>query len=482
MSKHHLVWLRGDLRVADHPAFHAACSDADSHVTALYAYTPKQWQQHDVAAVRIDFEWRQLHSLANDLAALNIALVVLIADTYSMLVPKLLNWCQTHRVSSVFAHEAYELNEQARDVTVRAELAACGIESQWFHDNCIIPPGRVLTNDGRYYTVFTPFKRNWLMQLAERPIELLPVPTKRQASVVEASPLADRAPGIEVPISDELVQTLWAVGEAQAHMRLAQFISEDGGRYNIQRNLPAVNGTSTLSPYLAAGIISARQCLFAAEQHARRHAGQQGLETWISELCWRDFYKHILVGFPHVCRHQAFKRNTDVLPWSKNTEHFQAWCAGRTGFPIVDAAMRQLNETGWMHNRLRMITAMFLTKDLFIDWRLGERYFMQHLIDGDLSANNGGWQWSASTGNDAAPYFRIFNPFLQSKKSDPDGEFIRRFVPELAELDAKRIHEPHAKGLDVGLQYPEPIVDHARARLDTLAYFKALGNAATEPT
>ena len=201
------------------------------------------------------------------------------------------------------------------------------------------------------------------------------------------------------------------------------------------------------------------------------------MDTWISELCWRDFYKHILLGFPHVCRHQAFKRETDKLPWSHNEANFQAWCEGRTGFPIVDAAMRQLNETGWMHNRLRMITAMFLTKDLFIDWRLGERYFMQHLIDGDLSANNGGWQWSASTGNDAAPYFRIFNPFLQSKKCDPDGEFIRRFVPELAHLDAKRIHEPHAKGVDVRLKYPKPIVDHAFARLDTLAYFKALNAA-----
>lgn len=476
-ASHHLVCLRSDLRIADHPALHAACADPSARVTALYAYTPQQWQQHDVAAVRIDFEWRQLQSLATELAELNIALIVLAADDYAELVPKLLDWCQVHSVNSVFAHEAYEINERARDAIIQKGLNELGIESQWFHDSCIIKPGRVLTGDGRFYTVFTPFKRNWLMQLAEQPVRLLPAPEKRIDFAVASSQLSARAPGINVSIADDLVQTLWPVGETEAYARLAQFIEEDGGCYHEQRDFPAINGTSTLSPYLATGVISARQCLYLAEQHKHHHPGQQGLDTWISELCWRDFYKHILHGFPHVCRHQAFKRETDRLPWSHNEEHFKAWCEGRTGFPIVDAAMRQLNETGWMHNRLRMITAMFLTKDLFIDWRLGERYFMQHLIDGDLSANNGGWQWSASTGNDAAPYFRIFNPFLQSKKCDPDGDFIRRFVPELAHLDAKRIHEPHAKGVDTQLKYPKPIVNHAVARLDTLAYFKALNAA-----
>ena len=474
-SQHNLVWLRNDLRVADHPAFHTACHDPHARVTALYAYTPKQWQAHDVAAVRIDFEWRQLYSLANDLAALNIPLVVLFADDYTSLVPQFMRWCETHAVDSVFAHHAYELNEQARDTQVMAELRTRGIDSQWLHDSCIITPGSVLTGDGRYYTVFTPFKRNWLAQLAERPVRLLPPPSPRQSAAVTATERPATPPGIELALDCTLIHGLWPVGEALAHQRLAQFITEDGGRYGERRDLPAVNGTSTLSPYLAAGVVSARQCLVAAEQHRHLFAGQQGLETWISELCWRDFYKHILVGFPHVCRHQAFKRDTDALPWSHNSEHFDAWCQGRTGFPIVDAAMRQLNETGWMHNRLRMISAMFLTKDLFIDWRLGERYFMQQLIDGDLSANNGGWQWSASTGNDAAPYFRIFNPFLQSKKCDPNGDFIRQFVPELAHLDAKRIHEPHAKGVDVRIKYPKPIVDHSKARLNTLAYFKSLG-------
>lgn len=474
VAEHRVVWLRNDLRLADHPAFHRACDDSQAQVTALYAYTPGQWRQHDMSLVRQDFEWRQLRALATSLAELNIALVVMEANDYATLVPKIVAWCQSHQVSALYAHEAYELNEQARDKHVQQGLHAQGIATHWLHDSCIITPGQVLTGDGRFYTVFTPFKRNWLAQLAAHPVQLLPPPSKRPAPAIQSTALSASAPGLARDARQPLHDTLWPVGEREAHQRLAQFISDDGRRYKDQRDFPAINGTSTLSPYLAAGALSARQCLVAAEQHKRHHADQQGLDTWISELCWRDFYKHILIGFPHVCRHQAFKRDTDRLPWSTHEAHFAAWCAGQTGFPIVDAAMRQLNETGWMHNRLRMIVAMFLTKDLFIDWRLGERYFMQQLIDGDLSANNGGWQWSASTGNDAAPYFRIFNPFLQSKKCDPDGAFIRQFVPELAHLDAKRIHEPHAKGRDVRLAYPLPIVDHGKARLDTLAYFKAL--------
>jgi deoxyribodipyrimidine photo-lyase len=238
--------------------------------------------------------------------------------------------------------------------------------------------------------------------------------------------------------------------------------------------LVAENGTSTLSPYLASGIVSARQCFHYAMIKRHHAASSVGFDTWISELCWRDFYKHILVAFPKVCRNQPFKDETKALKWQQDEVLFTAWCNGKTGYPIIDAAMRQLKKTGWMHNRLRMITAMFLTKDLFIDWRLGERFFMQHLVDGDFSANNGGWQWSASTGNDAVPYFRIFNPVLQSKKFDPDGRFIRQFIPEISHLSDQQIHLPHAKGQVSQLNYPLPIVDHSLARTFTLSQFNAL--------
>jgi len=268
---------------------------------------------------------------------------------------------------------------------------------------------------------------------------------------------------------------LWPAGEAAALKRLEAFCAKGLMDYKARRDLPAVSGTSALSPYLTVGSLSPRTAM-AMAQHANggsADGGQQGAATWMSELIWREFYKHVLAHFPRVCMHRPFKPETARLKWEDNPAHLKAWQEGRTGFPIVDAAQRQLLATGWMHNRLRMITAMFFTKDLLLDWRLGERHFMRCLIDGDLSANNGGWQWSAGTGTDAAPYFRIFNPTTQSEKFDPDGEFIRTWVPELAKVSSKDIHDPPPL-LRARLGYPPPIVDHARARDRTLKAWKAL--------
>ncbi|HAL67580.1 MAG TPA: deoxyribodipyrimidine photo-lyase, partial [Pseudomonas sp.] len=228
---------------------------------------------------------------------------------------------------------------------------------------------------------------------------------------------------------------------------------------------------------LAAGVISPRQCLHAALAHNRGEfdSGSSGVQTWINELLWREFYKHILTGYPQVSRHRAFRAHTEALPWRNAPKEFEAWQQGRTGFPIIDAAMRQMLATGWMHNRLRMLTAMFLSKNLLIDWRLGERHFMRHLIDGDLAANNGGWQWSASTGTDSVPYFRIFNPVSQSQRFDPKGRFIRQWVPELQDIDDKNIHDPgKCHGLIDANLYPSPIVDLHSSRQRALQAFKEL--------
>lgn len=474
---HHVCWLRHDLRCADNTALLAASAQDDAAVTALYLITPTQWREHEVAAVRVDFELRQLAVLREDLAALGIPLVVLQAERYDDVPSLLREWCRTHAVDEMHANIQHEVNERARDAGVTVVLGAAGVRCHWHEDLCILPPGRVLTGEGRPYTVFSPFKRNWLQQLGSgsRP-RGLPARRRRQAPVASEVPsaLPDWTPHVDEPLRLHL----WPAGEQAAHARLASFADADLGDYDRQRDRPAINGTSTLSPYLAAGILSARQCLAVALQRRAAGGRESGIDTWISELCWRDFYKHILVHFPHVCRGRAFRRETDAIAWRDDDALFEAWCEGRTGYPIVDAAMRQLRETGWMHNRLRMITAMFLSKDLFIDWRRGESHFMRHLIDGDFSANNGGWQWSASTGNDAAPYFRVFNPESQGRKFDPDGEFIRRFVPELAGLDAARIHAPHAKSVFPG--YALPVVDHGAARLHAIASFKALGEAARD--
>jgi deoxyribodipyrimidine photo-lyase len=239
-----------------------------------------------------------------------------------------------------------------------------------------------------------------------------------------------------------------------------------------------VAGTSRLSPYLAVGVVTARQCLRAAidANRGRLDRGHPGPRAWIDELIWREFYRHVLVGFPRVSMNRAFRPETEPLPWRQDERQFKAWCQGRTGVPIVDAAMRQLQQEGWMHNRLRMIVAMYLAKDLFIDWRRGERHFMHHLIDGDLASNNGGWQWAASTGTDAAPYFRVFNPHRQSRRYDPEGLFIRRYVPELRELDSGSIHDPSAiDRRDFSrLGYPAPLCDHGQARRQVISAFKRL--------
>ncbi len=270
---------------------------------------------------------------------------------------------------------------------------------------------------------------------------------------------------------------LWPAGEPEAQRRLENFVQRIGN-YQRVRDMPAVNGTSLLSPYLAAGVISPRQCLAAAlAANKGQIAGDDGVATWISELAWRDFYTHVLVGFPRVSKHRPFKLKTDQLNWRTDEPKFEAWKQGRTGYPIVDAGMRQLNQTGWMHNRLRMVTAMFLTKHLLIDWRWGEKYFMQHLIDGELAANNGGWQWSASTGTDSVPYFRIFNPFSQSKRFDPDGDFIKKLCPELSPIPPAALHDEKKFSAAIakhGVDYPTYIVDYKQGRERALQAFKNL--------
>jgi deoxyribodipyrimidine photo-lyase len=363
-------------------------------------------------------------------------------------------------------------------------IRACeeaGIETEAHHAGTILPPGSVLTGNGDPYSVFTPFRKRWLSILDRRALEPLGRPRSQQRAGLDDGaerPSAPAAARSELPtgidgVGRDKVRDRFPAGEEEAAGRLARFLQEPARRYDADRDFPAIDGTSTLSPYLAAGVISPRQCLHAAVQAngGRLADGNPGISAWITELIWRDFYRHVVALFPHVSRGQAFRTETDALAWRRSEADLAAWKEGRTGYPLVDAGMRQLNETGWMHNRLRMITAMFLSKHLLLDWREGERWFMNKLVDGDFAANNGGWQWSASTGTDAAPYFRIFNPHTQAKRFDPDGRFIRRWVPELADAPDRSLFDPDkhpVKG------YPRPVVNHRLARQRALEAFKAL--------
>jgi len=445
------VWFRNDLRLLDNTAWDRADTLGGVQL-ALYIDTPEQDKRHDVAPIKRDFKQRCVESLKQAVEAQGIAFYELSVDTYDAVPPALLEFAESFGVTQFIANREYALNEEARDKACAELLRAHDITLRLPHDQAILPPGSVLTQQGKPYTVFTPFYRNWAQQLQQYP----EVPGDQSADGISDEP--------------------WPAGEAGAWQVLQRFCEARVSPYKAQRDFPAVEGTSQISPYLALGVISPRVCVqMAINAGGGTLAFDEGVETWVKELAWRDFYIHILHFFPRVSRHKAFKEDTEQLAWRDSEADFTAWCEGRTGIPIVDAAMRQLNQTGWMHNRLRMITAMFLTKHLLIDWRKGEQYFMSRLIDGHLASNNGGWQWAASTGTDAAPYFRIFNPIRQSEKFDKDGEFIRRYVPELAKLQGKPIHGPtDAQRRAFAPDYPAPIVDLDEGRKRALAAFKAL--------
>ena len=472
-----LVWFRSDLRLDDNPALAAACEHSDRGVVAVYVFTPEQWQEHDWAPVKIEFVRRTLVELSGALEAKNIALRVLTVPRFADVPKAIAKLANDSGCDGLYYNEEYEVNETRRDEAVRERFESAVGEVHVFTDQCVFKPGEIRTGEGNFYTVFTPFRRTWYKAYENDPEAVTPIgkPRKLPEMVGKPDAIPEAIRGYEdVPAhADD-----WEAGEKESHRRLGAFLGKRIDAYKDERDFPAIDATSVLSPYLACGAISLRRCVHEAVEwnDGKLYKGSPGAVHWISELVWREFYKHILVGFPRVSMHRAFKLSTEKLRWNENEEHLRAWQEGRTGVPIVDAAMRQLVQTGWMHNRLRMITAMFLTKNLFIDWHLGERFFMRHLIDGDLAANNGGWQWSASTGTDAAPYFRIMNPYSQSKKFDPDGDFIRKYVPELAELDAKEIHDPSQLPplMRSKIDYPDPLVDVSKTRRRAIEAFKAL--------
>jgi len=417
----------------------------------------------------------QVDELGKALAALGIPLHLLRVETFAEMPTALASLSRELGVSQLYANQAIEIDEQRRDLAVSAMLAEQEVSCHWFNGCCVLPPGRVLTGSGEMFKVFTPFSRAWLKALEEDGFVIHRAPAPR-AEPLPWQPLTERE-WIDGALGDVTPDTRWPVGEAEAQRRLHAFLEQAVLDYGETRDFPAQAGTSILSPYLAAGIISPRQCVGALQQrlgHRPQSKAQPGF-VWLNELVWREFYRHLLVLVPTLSMNLPFKPETAALPWSWDPVAFAAWCEGRTGYPIVDAAMRCLNATGWMHNRLRMIVASFLTKDLHIHWRLGEDYFMSQLIDGDLAANNGGWQWAAGTGADAAPYFRVFNPTTQGQRFDPQGDFIRTWVTELADIPAAYVHQPHDwLRLKGGRGYPAPMVDHALARVKAIEMFRNL--------
>lgn len=469
-----LVWFRRDLRVKDNPALFNAAEQSSKGVIGLFFVTPRQWLEHCDSNCKVHFWLENLRLLSASLAKFNIPLLIKKCDTWDEIPEMILSLVKKHQCSNLFLNREYEVNESRRDRRVELSMRQADIGVRRFHDRVIVPPREIATKDERFYSVFTPYRRVWDTKAVDF-VEPLPEPRKQLENGLKSSPIPNSVAGFDFK---KVRNDLWKPGEAEAQSRLKKFARRVGG-YDQARDIPSLCGTSLLSPYLAAGVISPRICVQAALKlnKGKIDGLNEGAKVWIAELTWRDFYTHVIVGFPRVSKGMPFKPKTEGINWRTNEKDLEAWKSGQTGYPIVDAGMRQLNQTGWMHNRLRMVTAMFLTKHLLIDWRLGEKYFMEKLIDGDLAANNGGWQWSASTGTDSVPYFRIFNPFSQSKRFDPDGLFIKKFCPELANAPPKSFHDAAKLAnviSDLNLDYPQFVVDYKEGRERALKAFKSL--------
>ncbi|WP_284879745.1 cryptochrome/photolyase family protein [Acinetobacter variabilis] len=467
-----LIWFRQDLRIHDHAALWHATQQGPC--IALAVLSPEQWQLHQDARIKTDFYLRRLKYLKQQLQQLNIPLIILNIPLWKDLAPEILNLCQTLKIESLHANIEVGVNELKRDAQVQQLLEQQQIRVELYHDRTLFPLGSIRNQSNQAYQVYSAFKKKCYERL------ILDIPAcYPEIEAQDPIQLSTKLPNVDLEkfSADYVVEhaaQLWPAEDRTALDLLDDFIEDKMAHYKTDRDLPAVDGTSRLSPYLNIGVISVRQCMQALFQDGYFQIEDVGQQTWLDELLWREFYLQTLFDFPRVSKHQPFKQNTNKIQWRNTPEDLAAWQQGQTGIPIVDAGMRQMLATGWMHNRVRMITAMFLCKNLLIDWRLGESWFMQHLIDGDLAANNGGWQWCASTGMDAVPYFRIFNPVSQSLKFDPNGDYIREWVPELAHLDAKSIHEPYARNPDLQLDYPKPIVDLKASRVRAIEAFKQI--------
>jgi len=451
-------WFRSDLRIRDNRALEAASRDEE--LIPLFVLDDRLLEG---SPRRARFLLGCLTRLDDGLRERGQRLVVRRGDP-TKIVPQL---CREQKVDRLHFNRDYGPFATERDTEVQRAAEKHGVSVHSHKDRVVFESGELQTQSGAPYRVYTPFQRAWWQRFENQPEE----PGTRCA-------LADPVKGIEpgaLPSPEEMGldddTEIPTPGEAAARRRLKSFLERDVADYTERRDLPADDATSRLSPYLRLGVVSVRLCIDEAQQAATEDRKLEGgARKWIDELIWRDFYHSILHTHPFV-RESNFRSEYDGLQWNDDDEGFAAWCEGRTGFPFVDAGMRQLAATGWMHNRARMVVASFLTKDLGIDWRRGERFFMERLVDGDPASNNGGWQWSASTGTDAQPYFRIFNPVSQGERFDPEGEYVRRWVPELAGLSGKRAQRPWDSPIEAP-KYPAPILRHDEARKKTLARFE----------
>lgn len=477
-------WLRRDIRLDDNMALSEAIRQSDGAVLPCFVLDPAILEARSMGAARVQFLMAALAELDATLRQRGARLIVRRGQP----VEELLKLCRETQAAALFFNRDYEPYARSRDLEVHAALTAAGVRVESFKDRLIIEPDELRTSDGRPFTVYTPFRRRWLA-LLEQDAAL----TARQldGDTLRLTPIADTIPSLPVPDGAELgfttEQRVAQAGEAAAQGLLRSFArrGENGLReYHHNRNRLGVEGTSRLAPHLRHGTLSPRapaRVALALRDRSDDAEERKGCETWLGELAWRDFYTAIMYHFPHVLE-RPYRDLFCEFPYRDAPDELSAWQRGETGYPVVDAAMRQLNREAFMHNRARMITASFLIKDLLIDYRAGELYFLQQLTCGDAAVNNGNWQWVAGSSNDPQPYFRIFNPITQGETYDPDGSYVRRYLPELASVPTRYIHAPWTMpasvaaeaGVTLGRDYPQPIVDHKQARAQAMTAFRTL--------
>jgi deoxyribodipyrimidine photo-lyase len=473
-----VVWLRRDLRLADQPALTAACDECDE-VIPLFVFDEPLLQSHIFGSACINFMLGCLQDLAASLAGRGVPLQWRRGEPVEEVVHAVREW----KADIVYWNRDYEPGAIERDRVVQQRLAQMGVAVRTFKDHVVFEAEEVRGVTGEPMQRYSAYRARWWTKWQATKPSALPIPMTLTAAKAPSLPAPLPIPSA-VELGYDLVTPWIEPGQRNAQQRLHWFVEGPIHTYGNGRNLPGIDGSSRLSPHFRFGTLSSRTAIQAALAAPEKGelVSRADVLMWLDELVWREFFQQVLSAFPRVVdgpfRQVAVSPARE--PGPERDRLFQAWCDGMTGYPIVDAGMRQLNRTGWMHNRVRMIVASFLIKDLRIDWQSGERYFMQHLIDGDVAANNGNWQWCASTGTDAMRGYRIFNPALQSKKFDPEGAYIREYVPELAKVASKSIHEPSLMTPDeqaryscrIGVDYPAAIVDHRQAREEYLDLWK----------
>ena len=469
-----LVWFRNDIRMDDNPSLKRAFEECDL-VMCVYIWSAEQLKMHNESNIKQDFLIQNLKSLAANLNAVNVPLIVIDSKNFNTIKDDIGDLIQEHSINKIYWNKEFAFNEITRDKNVHDALQAKEVDIEIFNDQIIYEPGFLRTGQDNPFSVFTPFKRRWVENFEMKFLDIdfdYPIKEKLNfdSNVEEFDFGFTSTHGVDMQ--------LWPIGEKSAIDRINDFLDNRVVDYSKNRNDPCLNGTSRISPYLALGIISSKRCILEGlkKNNFELSSGDIGITKWIDEIVWREFYRNIAYSFPKVSKGEPFQDYTKNIEWIFNEDHLNAWKQGNTGFPLIDAAMRQLLHEGWMHNRLRMVVAMFFTKNMLHDWRYGEAYFMQNLIDGDFASNNGGWQWSSSTGTDAAPYFRIFNPITQSKNFDKEGSFIKKYVPELKDLDKSVIHDPPSE-LRKYCNYPNQILDLKQSRIRAIEVFNKAKNS-----